>query len=184
MGHLLEFGDAVREIDRELLPEEDHGDRVLLVGELNPYGGRPEYQLVDYPDGCAGERLRRRVLGLTSEQYLACWRVNLCRRVWGMKAARAMADLLLTRNGPWTTIVMLGRKVATAFSYDGDFFTSQKRDDKYLVSIPHPSGLCRIWNEPGSTTKARALLRWHVPEILWGGVVPREESHGSQRATL
>lgn len=149
--------------------------RVLLVGEHNPYGPRPEYQLVNYPQGCAGERLQRLVLGLPEADYLGLWRTNLCfGRGWILGDARARAEFLLAApDSRWNVIVMLGRKVASAFRYKEEAFSysivSQYRL-MTLVALPHPSGRCRAWNEPGAVTKARAILRWLVPEVPWGSV--------------
>jgi hypothetical protein len=37
-----------------------------------------------------------------------------------------------------------------------------------MISIPHPSGLNRRWNEPGPVDHVRTLLRSIAPEIPWG----------------
>lgn len=70
---------------------------------------------------------------------------------------------------------MLGRKVASAFRYQGAFFTSEERWEAltdgpplWLVSLPHPSGLNRMWNVEGADRRARDLLRSVAPGVPWG----------------
>lgn len=152
--------------------------RVLLVGEMNPYGEDPEYALYHLPTGASGDRLRR-ILGLDSVAYLALGRVNLCEGRWSMPAARARAAALI-RDASWTSYVLLGRKVAGAFGYTEPAFSAQQLTWHQLdglgrehapvvvVSLPHPSGLNRAWNVAGSVDKARDLLCLVVPAVQWG----------------
>ena len=145
------------------------GRRVLFVGELNPYGARPDYALYCAPRGCAGWRLCKLVLRMDQDAYLACWRVNLCDGKWSKPRARERADHLQhDPSAPWDVIVMLGRRVADAFNYGGEPYSSARRPrgDGFreprmivrLVSLPHPSGLCRAWHEPGAFDRARAAV--------------------------
>lgn len=151
--------------------------RVLLVGELNPYGGPESNALVPWPDGCAGHRLQQ-ILGLTEAQYLALHRMNLCRGAWSMREARRRAQLVYTAepSRPWDVIVLLGAKVATAFAYPGLAFSSDvdrmppgaQGTMPSRVYLPHPSGLCRRWHEPGAVDRARAILMAVAPQVPWG----------------
>lgn len=155
---------------------------VLLVGEANPYGGRPEYALWDEPDEASGNRLRL-ILGLQRETYRALHRTNLCPVVWSLKHARAKAAMLVQEepSRPWDLIVMLGRKVATAFAgtYCGKVpiapfaersFQEMSGRSLTIVALPHPSGRCLEWNRAGATDRARALLAVHAPGVPWGEV--------------
>lgn len=140
--------------------------RPLLVGESNPYGSNPEFALYPLPERSAGGRLCRLVLGMRMAEYLRSYdRANLCAGKWAAAAARAEAARLATsRTAP---IVLLGARVAAAFALGfGPFTVRQQRIvgdgvvwDATIVVLPHPSGLCRLWNEPGAFERARAVLR-------------------------
>lgn len=128
--------------------------RTLLVGEANPYGSLPEYALWPFPENASGGRLAR-ILGFSTEDYLALFdRANLCPRAWSLAAAMASARELLL--GPRKYFILLGRKVATAFAYGRrEFFTR----DGYFLLLPHPSGLCHLWNDPENVRRARKMVR-------------------------
>jgi hypothetical protein len=151
---------------------------VLLVGEVNPLSGRPSDALFCAPPGCSGHRLQEDVLGMHRVQYLALWRTNLCRGDWRAKPARDRASQLLVGDAPWNVVVMLGRNVAKAFAphigAEIQPFTSRRvcaiLPDRttIVVSLPHPSGLCREWKDPTSVPRARSLLHDVAPAIPWG----------------
>lgn len=146
----------------------------LLVGELNPYGSPPSYDLFPRPRGCAGWRLRS-ILRLEERDYLRAFdRRNLCRGKWSTKSARAEAALILATDVE--VLVLLGAKVCAAFgvpfepftrqwrgfsyssSLDGRTFIAGARDAEVFI-IPHPSGRSRLWNVSGADDRARELLR-------------------------
>lgn len=131
----------------------------LLVGEANPYGGDPYYALYPYPRGCAGHRLCEKVMGLTDREYLERFdRVNLCPTRWRAKEARDNAvQLAIERMGG--VVVLLGAKVTRAFGFPFAPFSPPFTDLMTVVILPHPSGLSRAWNAPGSYERARAVLR-------------------------
>lgn len=129
----------------------------IFVGECNPYGEDPRYALYDEPTNASGARLRR-ILGLERRNYFACGRVNLCTGAWSLKDARARAVELLAAF-PGCRFVLLGRKVAAGFRQKGDAFTTSER----FVLLPHPSGLCRVWDEPGTVELAREMLSCEFP---------------------
>jgi hypothetical protein len=95
-----------------------------------------------------------RILGLDEKQYLAMFdRANLVTgRRWNSVVARASARRLLAERGG--VLVLLGRRVAAAFGVDMPYFSSTTR----FRMLPHPSGLCRVWNDFESAYRARALL--------------------------
>lgn len=166
---------AVRHDPRDRYPA---AGRVLLVGEMNPYGSRPGFALWDEPEGATGDRLRG-ILGLSTGTYRALWRANLCTGRWSMKKARERANelRLAFRNGgrPWALVVLLGRKVADAFEYGGEFFTHDAVFGYGSLSLPHPSGLNRLWNAAGAPARARALLRGVAPGVPWGEALTVEQ---------
>lgn len=128
--------------------------RPLLVGELNPLGSRPEYALWPAPVNSAGWRLCYRILELTPLEYLRRFaRINLCVGRWDLGAARAMARSL-TDGG---VKVLLGKKVCQAFRLPYAPFAVLE-EGRYVV-LPHPSGLCRTWNEPAAAGMARHVLK-------------------------
>lgn len=168
------------------------GDRVVLVGEMNPYGADPEMALVHYPTGCSGYHLWR-ILGLPEDRYLALARQNLCVGAWSAPAATAAAHRLFSElpdptPGPQTLVVLLGARVAGAFRgvtlrggapaplaewQDGADACGRAR----WVRLPHPSGLNRSWGagmwSPGGTVeRARRLLRLLAPRVPWGDCHP------------
>jgi hypothetical protein len=138
----------------------------LLVGEANPYGADPRYALYPYPERASGDRLCRLVMGLEPREYLRRFdRVNLCPQRWSAPKARENAGEIMA--GEHQKIVLLGSKVAGAFGLEYKPFTvtfpknPEFKDmalARSLTILPHPSGLCRIWNEPGAFDKARAAL--------------------------
>jgi hypothetical protein len=156
-------------------------DRVILIGESNPYGADPEFALYDYPVGCAGHRLRR-VLGLSSDQYLALHRVNLCDDDFSRVQAEKRALELMDARMPWRVMVLLGRKVTAAFekiALGGHpllaFEMREHPSGRTLVSLPHPSGRNLVWNQPSARARAREILRTLAPELPWGSAeVPVE----------
>lgn len=132
---------------------------LVFVGELNPYGADPFFALYHLPRNASGNRLRE-ILGLSDVEYSTITKVNLCTGKWSMpKARQEAADLLLTQFGG--AIVALGSKVRDAFGGPA-FFETQQRAGTTLISLPHPSGLNRMWDAPGSRERARALLADHL----------------------
>lgn len=131
----------------------------LLVGECNPYGPDPEFALYPAPDGSAGHRLATKILGLSRKDYLKRFdRINLCSGRWSIRAARAEAQRLCDA-GEHETFVLFGSKVASAF-LPGPYapFRIHEHCAGRFVVLPHPSGLSRGWDAPGSFERARALL--------------------------
>lgn len=132
----------------------------LLVGESNPYGNDPAFALWPEPPGSSGARLRA-ILGLTHGGYLRRFeRVNLQTgsAEWDRQGARAAASKLLAGR-PRGRFVLLGRRVADAFRVPYLPFAVQYNDeDQGLLTLPHPSGRCRVWNQDGSWTRARQSL--------------------------
>lgn len=139
----------------------------LIVGELNPYGGDPYFALYPSPRNCSGERLCRLVLAMQDYDYLETFdRVNLCAGTWSAKIAKGMArDIVASRE----RIILLGKKVATAFGIKAAQPFSVH--DNVLI-LPHPSGLCRLWNDPGAFRRARDCVAKFLPHVahLLGGL--------------
>ena len=139
----------------------------ILVGESNPYGRDPEFALYPAPQGCAGHRLCCLILGMRRQAYMNAFdRVNLCAGKWSMREARWRAQGLLDGGidgeSPEQPIIILGSKVAAAFDLPFRPFEQFGVD---LLVLPHPSGLCRLWNEPGAFESASAAVVRMVPGL-------------------
>lgn len=164
------------------------GVSVLLVGEDNPYSADPSLALWPLPRNAAGHRLQSKILALDMLTYFSLWRTNLCpSSTWSAMAAwRRAVDLLYANEPPWSTIVCLGRKVTDAVARVTDielptwtwyplFLSLPPEADRVIkiVSIPHPSGRSRAWNDPASAPRARALLAEVAPGVPWGELASR-----------
>lgn len=143
----------------------------LLIGEANPYGSDPYFALYPEPEGSAGHRLCHLVLGFKRAlTYLHAFeRRNLCPQAWNLRLAREEAIRLYSTT-PFQA-VLLGRKVAAAFRLEdvppftihrpwGDNFKN-----RWMVILPHPSGLCREWNT-AAFLRARELVQSVYPYDL------------------
>ena len=141
---------------------------VLAVGEINPFGSRPDMALWCEPRESSGNRLRR-IMGLTDEQYVATVaRVNLCDGPrWDKKSARERfwdgVDF-----DRYALVVLLGQKVRAAVMGPPIFQVARGVGNCHFTSIPHPSGRCRMWNDPGVVALARAALQRGAPGVPWG----------------
>ena len=162
--------------------------RPLLIGESNPYGADPEFALFPRPQGCAGERLCRMVFGLHEETYFAAFdRVNLLEGgAWLARRARLAARERCDRFPLGQVAVLCGVKVATAFRAADPALAlipatamispgRHQANGWTAIVLPHPSGLCRRWHEPGIIARCREVLR----EVLLG--VPFGEADAARR---
>jgi hypothetical protein len=103
---------------------------------------------------------------MTSADYLALRRYNLCAGAWSLAAARRRAVELRAEH-PSAVFVLLGRKVASAW---GVGKSRPFRLDLVggFLTLPHPSGRCTIWNDPKAVQEARVLLLMAAPGLLLG----------------
>lgn len=146
--------------------------KITLVGECNPYGGDPQFALYPAPDGCSGHRLCCLILGMGRKDYLETFeRVNLCVDKWSLPAARASATNIILERLGHCRLILLGSKVCQAFGVPFVPFTVA---DEIMLRLPHPSGLCRLWDEAGAVQKARSAVAAFAPEMaaLLGGPQP------------
>jgi len=151
--------------------------RPWLIGEFNPYQAEGDYvdEFALYPDPptSAGGRLCLRILRMTPEVYLATFeRRNLLQRKWSMPKARAAAARIMEESGA-APLVLCGAKVSAAFGLEfKPFFAAEFQrgsEKKLLAIIPHPSGLNRAWQQPGSFRRAREVVESLLREP-WGGI--------------
>jgi hypothetical protein len=141
--------------------------RAVLVGEDNPYSQDPRYALYPYPANSAGHRLQSKIMGVSLGDYLAMGRENLCWGGWSASAAKDGAARVLGAYPADVPVVLLGAKVAAAFCLARPWpFTWRHQSMSHMggaprrvVFLPHPSGRCRVWNDPSSYEMARDVLR-------------------------
>lgn len=140
--------------------------RTLLVGEVDPHSSDPRMALHVEPAGAAGSRLAR-ILGLSPQQYLDAFdRANLCGGGWDGRVARAAADAVFAERAGRTSVVLLGARVCRAFGVAFEPFTAFEMTrvlgGRTLTLrgcvLPHPSGRCRVWNDPASAVRAVAAV--------------------------
>lgn len=148
-------------------------DKPILVGESNPYGADPQFALYPAPDGCSGHRLATLILGMSRRDYLDSFdRVNLCAGSWSLKLAREKVCEL--RRGDSRRFILCGSKVCQAFGRTFAPFSSGWHGGDQVAVLPHPSGLCRLWNQqPKAFTEARRAVLAVAPELA--GVIPVED---------
>jgi hypothetical protein len=152
----------------------DH--RPVLVGMNNPLSPHPRHALYPSPPGCTGHRiyemLRAARPGTTEEEYLAGFdRRNLIGgRTWptGRGAAqhrRMAADALrATLAGSDRHVVLLGKDVQRAFGVIMEPLSFERSRHGYWVHcVPHPSGLCRWYNEGDNARRVGELLARLLP---------------------
>lgn len=126
--------------------------RLVIVGMNNPLSDRPEAALLPYPVGCAGWRLWKmvnEVCGVSRAEYCRLTeRVNLVSaRAWDPYRAREAAAGLWSRL-EGRRAVILGAATRTSL------WLPQVGPASWTVtsgvtwcSLPHPSGLCREYND-------------------------------------
>jgi len=146
------------------------GRLALLVGEDNPYTDVPEMAL--HPDlkGAAGSRLAL-ILETPPAAFAAAFaRVNLCSGGWDRAAAEAAADALFKEQAlSGQPTVLLGARVCRAFwlefrpfsTFEAERWLGLEGGEALTMRgaiLPHPSGRCRIWNEPANRLRAAATV--------------------------
>lgn len=128
-------------------------DRTLIVGMNNPLSASPRAALLPYPSRSAGWNLWRmanEVCGVSRSEFRRSFEfVNLCDdRLWCPIAARAKYDAL---ESAWAgrRVALLGRAVLGVLWLKAPPYDLRWRVGRpYLwCSLPHPSGLCREYND-------------------------------------
>lgn len=137
-----------------------------LIGEANPYQSENDPDFAMYPDPpeSAGGRLCHRILRMSTTDYLRSFeRRNLLHGKWSSPKAREAAQALMN-EAKGAPFVLLGAKVCAAFGVAFDpftyiaFYPAGVGPKISGIRLPHPSGLSRGWNEPGSSDKARKMV--------------------------
>lgn len=134
--------------------------RPVLVGLANPYSADPLDALsVDPPRG-TGARLWR-MSGLTLDEYTYGFaKVNVDDRI-------TFSAFLESVTGG-TTAAVFGREAARALRLPTNvpfFAKSVRTGGSTWYLLPHPGGLCRVYND----ADARAKLRVIMNRLFWLG---------------
>jgi hypothetical protein len=91
---------------------------------------------------------------------------NLCGDIrWDKAEARDAADLMIRFLGPGDRLVLLGTRVRRAFGVpETRVGTPHVAGGVRLYPVPHPSGLCRAYNDPAVRRAVGLLLSnlWRV----------------------
>lgn len=128
-------------------------DLPVIVGMNNPLTDREDAALLPYPVNCAGWRLWRMahdVCGVSRAEWMRqTERQNLCNsRTWCPHEARARGETLW-RTLEGRTVVLLGRAVLAAlWLQPRPMLLWSVSSGVRWCSVPHPSGLCRDYNDP------------------------------------
>lgn len=142
---------------------------MVLVGMNNPHSARPDTALLPYPRGCAGHRLWQmvnEVCGVSRAEYcrLTERRNLLDARTWDpLAAADRLEDAWRTLEG--RRAVLLGNSVRRLMRLPRvapASWTLDKPRNTAWSWLPHPSGLCRDYNDP----VMRIAAGMHIEEEL------------------
>lgn len=166
------------------------GPPLVLVGEDNPYSAHPFLALYDQPPQSAGGRLRAKILGVSRETYFGMdiYRHDLCAGKWSIAEARRAAMTLRDSYPNNAVFVLLGAKVQQVFGFLPRPSTPFRcvwgpapgGGTRAVVLLPHPSGRCRIWQEPGAIGQARQALREAAPWLPVGEIEREKTKEGGR----
>lgn len=143
--------------------------RPILVGLNNPHSIDPEKALGPDPHGSAGYRLwlmlkmaaNKNGVDLSEADYLARFRrVNLSDAVqFNVHVAKARVPELL-ESFKFRQVVLCGTRVPTilGLKHTGFHLGPQHGKEFAYYVIPHPSGLCREYNDPNMREAVGNLL--------------------------
>ena len=137
--------------------------RAVLLGMNNPLSADPRYALAPFPSGSSGYRLWRllqtRQPQVTRKGYMDGFeRMNLLNsRTWSRSAAKAAAENFPSLYAG-RTIVVFGEQVRSALELPKMLIHPVQMNGCTWRQLPHPSGLCRWYNDPECAGLAAILL--------------------------
>lgn len=86
-------------------------------------------------------------------------------RSWDAHLARRVADLLLERD-EFHGYLLAGRRVAESFGLHRAAIPSRwELAGRPALVLPHPSGLCRLWNDPSVSAEVGRLFREMMQDV-------------------
>lgn len=132
-----------------------------IVGEApsmrtsRPFAGRSGERLAELA-GTSLEALRDRYRLVNLLGYWPGPNASGKGSAFPMQEARPAAATLRLASGS----LLCGRRVAAAFGLArAPYLEWLSVDGRQVAVIPHPSGVCRWWNDPENVARARAFLR-------------------------
>lgn len=141
--------------------------RGVVVGEVPGAHTHEDLPMFPSPVTSSAGRLME-MSKLTPAQYLGClYRRNVCYRRWSEGEASNTARLIVSSlfDHKDLFVVMCGHKVAAAFGVPCSYWMLGRLESRncYTV-IPHPSGLNRVYNDPGARERTRLWMRFAALE--------------------
>ena len=124
---------------------------ICLVGMCNPYlGAEPLSPRVKNSSGWRLWKMLNDRCGLPMDQYEAAFtRYNLFNGpIWYDDRAEENAECIKDDFVRGDVAILLGERVCGAMGVDKVLIHPQVVDGVEYRVIPHPSGLCRFYNEP------------------------------------
>lgn len=137
-------------------------NKVVLLGMNNPLRVDPEFALYPAPVNCTGWRLWKMLnarTGALKHEYLGAFeRRNLVPLLtWSPRAARAHAELLKDQLRG-REVIVLGAETRRALGLPELLVLPQTIGETTWRQLPHPSGRCHWYNDPGNRAVAELLL--------------------------
>lgn len=132
-------------------------NNVLLVGEAPTRTGPRFPRPGDTPTG-------KRIAALGGQWIPRCNLLTYWPGASGkgahfpIEVARHAADRLLRRTPKRVTLVFMGKRVALAFGWRGEYLEWGTLNGREVVTMPHPSGVNRWWNDPRNVESARQFV--------------------------
>jgi hypothetical protein len=125
----------------------------IIVGMNNPHSIEPRDALIPSPVGSAGYRIYEMLRAAGTREGVGISHVSYMDR---------FDRINMLNSSLWRIVVLCGKSVATTLS-DGlkglsfNINVRTHRDFQYYL-IPHPSGLCREYNDPAMVRRVGELL--------------------------
>jgi hypothetical protein len=155
----------------------------VILGMNNPLSMDPRYALWPDPPGCSGWRLWKMLeerTGASQEDYVAGFeRRNVLTGLWSASAARGVlfgerGETVLPIAGSLVdqlrgrTVVLLGEAPRRVLGLRPDLVVPQVLYGVTWRCVPHPSGLCRWYNDRTNRETVGMLLENLLSEARTG----------------
>lgn len=146
-------------------------ERVLFIGMNNPLSTNHEYALYPAPERCTGWRVWRMLTEhAEAHGFDPIWKAEYVRNIertnlvigdWSVRAAReGWTRLRMERDdlSGYGAVLLLGAEVQRVVLGNTRYPILGQADVRKFWCIPHPSGLNRMYNDPGVREEAGEIL--------------------------